>query len=150
MDDAGDQGDRSRLRLAAERLYDDTRLRDALDDDQAERLLSWGYNEIARTLAELPASEPEASDTQVEESTAPVREVIVRVNRLMDGYQQSSAAQRREQMARLVEWLCRVRLRRLQVGDLVRLEALSAAAGSLSRQEFFASLLALVAGEEEE
>lgn len=150
MDDAGDQGARSRLRLAAERLYDDTRLRDALDDDQAERLLSWGYNEIARTLAELPASEPEASDTQVEESTAPVREVIVRVNRLMDGYQQSSAAQRREQMARLVEWLCRVRLRRLQVGDLVRLEALSAAAGSLSRQEFFASLLALVAGEEEE
>jgi hypothetical protein len=150
MDDAGDQGARSRLRLAAERLYDDTRLRDALDDDQAERLLSWGYNEIARTLAELPASEPEASDTQVEESTVTVREVIVRVNRLMDGYQQSSAAQRREQMARLVEWLCRVHLRRLQVGDLVRLEALSAAAGSLSRQEFFASLLALVAGEEEE
>jgi hypothetical protein len=149
MDDAGDQGARSRLRLAAERLYEDTRLRDALDDDQAERLLSWGYNEIARTLAQRTAVEPAALDTQVEESTATVREVIVRVNRLMDGYQQWSATQRREQMAHLVEWLCRVHPRRLQVGDLVRLEALAATAGSLSRQEFFASLLALVAGEEE-
>jgi hypothetical protein len=149
MDDAGDQGARSRLRLAAERLYEDTRLRDALDDDQAERLLSWGYHEIARTLAQMPPGPPGEPGTQVEESTATVREVIVRVNRLMDGYQQWSATQRREQMAHLVEWLCRVHPRRLQVGDLVRLEALAATAGSLSRQEFFASLLALVAGEEE-
>ncbi len=150
MDDSGNQGARSRLRLAAERLYEDTRLRDALDDDQAERLLSWGYREIAHSLAQRPAEEPAALERQAEEAAATVREVIAGVNRLMDGYQQWSPTQRRQQMDRLVEWLCRVHPRRLQVGELVRLEALAAAAGRLSRPEFFAALFALVAGEEEE
>jgi hypothetical protein len=149
----GDASNRKRLsqfRLAAERLYEDTRLRDGLDDSQAEQLLSWGLAEIERSLKQAGETPTEAESTQIEERAETVRELIVRVNRLMDNYRQWTEGQRRDQMAHLVEWLCRVRPQPLQIGEMMRLEALSAAGSILSPQEFFTTLFAVIAGEEEE
>jgi hypothetical protein len=149
-DDASSREQPSQFRLAAERLYEDTRLRDGLDDSQAEQLLSWGLGEIERAVTEGGEGSAEAEATPLEERAETVREVIVRVNRLMDNYRQWTEGQRRDQMAHLVEWLCRVRPRPLQIGEMMRLEALSAAGSALSPQEFFATLFAVIAGEEEE
>lgn len=150
MDDAGEEETRSRLRLAAEQLYEDTRLRDALDDEQAARLLSWGFGEIERAIRDAGAGSSGEAAAQVEERTATVREVLARINRLMEGYPQWSEGQRREQIGALIEWLCRVRPDRLTLADLLRLEALPGTADALAPRRAFSALLAALTGEEEE
>lgn len=150
MDQAGDQGTRSRLQLAAEQLYEDTRLRDALDDEQATRLLAWGYREIERAVKEAGDAATEEAAARVEERAATVREVLARINRLVEEYPQWSEKQRRYQIAQLTEWICRVRPAQLTLGDVIRLEGLPTGADSLAPDHIFDILLATLTGEEEE
>ncbi|MDT8306437.1 MAG: hypothetical protein RRC07_10915 [Anaerolineae bacterium] len=150
MDQSGDEGTRSRLRLAAEQLYEDTRLRDALDDEQAARLLSWGTREIERAIREAGARSKEEAEAQVEERMVGVREVLARINRLVERYAQWSKEQRREEISALIEWLCRVRPERLTTGDVLRLEALPENLDAQAPQRVFSALFAALSGEEEE
>lgn len=150
MNDSGDERMQAQLRRAAEQLYEDSRLRDALDDEQAQQLLGWGMRELqraARRVVALPATE---AAPQLEEQAATLREVIARVNRFVQGYAQWSEGQRREQMAGLVEWLCRRPTGELQVGDIMQLERIAVTSDSLSPQELFSSLLSVVNSREEE
>jgi hypothetical protein len=146
MDQTGDERIQGQLRRAAEQLYEDTRLRDALDDSQARQLLSWGMRELQRA-ATLPVQEEAPS---LEERAAGLREVMGRINQFVEGYGRWSEGQRRQQMAALVEWLCRARASKLEIGDLMQLEALAASGTTLSPQELFTSLIAAVMGQEEE
>jgi hypothetical protein len=150
MNDYGDEQIRAQLRRAAEQLYEDPRLRDALDDEQARQLLGWGMQQLqraARRVVALPAAE---AAPELEEQAASLREVIARVNDYVQGYGQWSEAQRREQIAGLVEWLCRGRAADLQIGDVVRLETIAAAGDTLTPQELFSSLLTVITNREEE
>jgi hypothetical protein len=141
MDEAGDDRFQAQLRQAIEQLYEDTRLRDALDDSQAQQLLAWGMRELGRAAESGP---------ELEERAATLREVLARVNQFVGGYAQWGEEQRREQMARLVGWLCHARDGELQIRDILQLEALSAAGETLSPQELFTALLAVVTRQEEE
>lgn len=150
MSEAGDEPIQAQLQRAAEQLYEDTRLRDALDDEQAQQLLGWGLRELQRAASRVVALPATEAAPQLEEQAASVREVIARVNQFVQSYTQWSEGQRREQVARLVEWLCRGRVSDLQIGDIMALEKIAAAGDTLSPQELFASLLAAVTGREEE
>lgn len=150
MNESGDERMQAQLRRAAEQLYEDSRLRDALDDEQAQQLLGWGMRELqraARRVVALPAAE---AAPRLEEQAATLREVIARVNQFVQGYTEWSEGQRREQIARLVEWLCRGRAGELQIGDIVQLEKIAVTSDALSPQELFSSLLSVVTGREEE
>ncbi len=150
MNDSGDEQLRARLRQAAEQLYEDPRLRDALDDEQARQLLGWGMRELqraARRVVGLPDAE---AAPKLEEQAVTLREVIARINDYVQGHAQWSEGERREQIAGLATWLCRERPGALQIGDIVRLETIAAAGESLSPQELFSSLLTVVTSREEE
>lgn len=150
MNEAGDERIGAQLQRAAEQLYEDTRLRDALDDEQAQQLLGWGVRELQRAATRVVALPEVDAAPQLEEQAASLREVIARVNQFVQGYGEWSAGQRREQIARLVDGLCRVRSAGLQLADILQLETLAAAGDALSPQEFFAALLAIVSGRDEE
>lgn len=149
MEEAGDKGTQSRLRLAAEQLYEDTRLRDALDDEQASRLLAWGYQAIARATWGPEAGLEKASAAHIEERGKTVREVIGLINRLMDSYAQRNEAERQRQIAALRDWLCRVRTEGLTIGDMLRLETLPSAVDEVAPDHIFSLLLAALVGDEE-
>lgn len=71
-----------RYRRAAERIWENSSLRDDLDDDQAKRLLDWGtvyLKNAANETAELP---DEDAENLLETKTEQVSGVIRQVNRL--------------------------------------------------------------------
>lgn len=148
MEQAGDERMQSRLRLAATQLYEDTRLRDALDDDQARRLLAWGYRAIAHAT-NAPKSTPEKDiASHIEERVETVREVIGGINRLIESYVQRNEVERQRQLGVLLDWLCRLRTEGLTIDIVMRLETLPTAMDEIAPDHVFDLLLAALAGEE--
>jgi hypothetical protein len=74
---------RKRQRRAAERLLDNSSLRDALTDDQGKQLLDWGLAQTdaaAERTAKLPDAE---ADPALEDHVTAVSDVMRQVNRLV-------------------------------------------------------------------
>ncbi|MDX1664545.1 MAG: hypothetical protein R3272_12185 [Candidatus Promineifilaceae bacterium] len=111
---------------ATEDLYSDSRLRDALDDEQAEVLLAWGLQQIESAIE---AAEPEQlmarDDGNIEETTKAVKSVIRMINRMTTELPQASLAQSREYLMLFVDALCDVDARTVQVSDMLALEDLA-------------------------
>lgn len=75
---------RRRLRMAGERLAEDSSLRDALDDDQASQLLDWGVGEIKVEVARTIDLDDEEAATHLDRYVEQVRNVMHEVNEIMD------------------------------------------------------------------
>jgi hypothetical protein len=139
-----------RHQLAAERLLDNSSLRDALDDDQAQRLLDWGLAQVRFAVyetAELPDAEAE---TALDEVTTAVSRVMKEVNRLVDGastMDDEEAHQRRQQLVEHLAPLqpgCATGALAAEVADIL------ARRQELTRPELFERLMALLAVQDEE
>jgi hypothetical protein len=139
-----------RHQLAAERLLDNSSLRDALDDDQAQRLLEWGLAHVrlaAYETAELPDEEAE---TVMDEVTTAVSRVMKEVNRLVDGattMDDEEAGQRRQN---LVENLIHLQPGCATVALTAEGQDILARRQELTRPELFERLMALLAAQDEE
>jgi hypothetical protein len=139
-----------RHQLAAERLLDNSSLRDALDDDQAQRLLDWGLSHLSRHAAETAHLPDDEAEAILDEVTTAVSRVMKEVNRLADDATEMDESEARQRRQRLVE-----NLHRLQPGCaadhlLVESEELMLRRQDVSSRELFENLMALLAGQDEE
>lgn len=93
----------SRYKRAAERLWENSSLRDDLNDDQAKRLLNWGSDylkRVANKTAELPDDE---AGNLLEVQTDRVGGVLRQVNRLAEAVRSEDDQQVTEQIKVLRE-----------------------------------------------
>jgi hypothetical protein len=127
-----------------ERLYEDSRLRDSLSDDQAEKLLAWGYSQLQQELERVQALPGEEALPALESQTDAVRTVLRLVNRFVAQLPEASRAQSREYVAQLVDALCEVDARTVQINDMLALEKLVDRRELLESAEIFRQLLDIV------
>ena len=134
----------ARLRRASERLYEDSRLRDSVTDEQAEQLLAWGIahveEEVTRT-AQLPEGD---ATPVIEAQTDAVRSVLHLVNQIVSQLPEATQAGSREYMGQLVDALCEVDSRTVHINDMLALEKLVARREELAGSEIFEKLLAII------
>lgn len=130
-------------RLAVEQLASDSALRDALDDDQAQRLVNWGLARI-RSSAEAAATLPQRqSDEVVSEIVQAVRTVMMRVNDLVDK-QVRGSGDVYVAVLQFVEALHDLTLQPLPAQHMETLQALAQPRGDLSSRDVFSKLMALI------
>ncbi|MDX1689114.1 MAG: hypothetical protein R3248_14115 [Candidatus Promineifilaceae bacterium] len=147
---------RSRLGKAAERLYEDSRLRDALTDEEAQQLLSWAYHRLeqAATRAEEMSRKDlsgEAATPNFESQSDAVVSVVRRVNAIMDEYARTDSIESERLLASLVEDVDRAGERPAQAEDMLAAAMLVESPEELNRDGLFQRLMDLVtAGEGEE
>ncbi|MFW5942554.1 MAG: hypothetical protein ACOCXI_12190 [Chloroflexota bacterium] len=137
-------------RRAVEQLLDDESLRDALTDDQAQRLLDWALSRLrrdARQAADLPA---ETAQATMETRMAQVRQVMKHANRLVEALPGAAQGKMREHMLHFVEALCEVDSRAVQVNDVMALEELANERERLDSGTIFERLMDIVRQEDEE
>jgi hypothetical protein len=102
---------RKRQRQAAERLLDNSSLRDALTDDQGKQLLDWGLAQTeaaAARTAKLPDAE---ADPALEDQVTAVSDVMRQVNRLVAVWPSADEESVREHLKKLRTGLHAVRQR---------------------------------------
>jgi len=137
---------RARLRKAAERLYEDSRLRDALTDEEAQRLLSWAYGRLERTVERTQEMPEEEAAPIVEGQSEAVESVVRRVNAIMDQFSQTAEGESPASLAHFVATMRRVEERAEQAED-----APVAGGEEVNRDIVFQRLMNLItAGEEAE
>lgn len=71
-----------RYRRAAERIYENSSLRDELNDEQAKRLLDWGNSYLKKVADETAELADEDAETVLDEKTEQVSNVMRQVNQL--------------------------------------------------------------------
>jgi hypothetical protein len=138
---------RKRQRRAAERLLDNSTLRDALSDDQGKQLLDWGLAQTdaaAERTAKLPDAE---ADPVLDDQVTAVSDVMRQVNRLVAAGPSADEETTREHLKKLLTGLRAVRQTALTTGQNELVEKL---ARQDSRQQdtaaLFADLMSLVQG----
>ena len=140
---------RARLRQAGESLYGDSRLRDALTDDQARKVLQWAESEVKREVErtiDLPVTE---AAQNVEERTEKVKEVVRQINRLASELPETTPARSREYLMQFVEALCEVDARQIDMNDILALQEMAVERKELDNSAIFQRLMAIVNSEEE-
>ncbi|HSM55164.1 MAG TPA: hypothetical protein VK879_03335 [Candidatus Sulfomarinibacteraceae bacterium] len=149
MNETTNQADDA-YRQAVEQLLGDESLRDALTDDQAQRLLDWALSRLereAQQAAELPA---ETARATLEARLDQVRQVMKHANRLVEELPDAAQGRMRESMLHFVEALCEVDSRAVQVNDVMALEELASEREALDSGTIFERLMAIVRQEDEE
>lgn len=146
---------RARLRKAAERLYEDSRLRDALTDEEAQQLLSWAYHRLEQAAAraeEMPGKElsDEAATPSFESQSDAVVSVVRRVNAIMEEYARTDKIESERLLASLVEDVDQVDERPPQAEDMLAAAMLVESPEELDRDGLFQRLMDLVSAEEGE
>jgi hypothetical protein len=139
-----------RHQLAAERLLDNSSLRDALDDDQAERLLDWGLAHVSRTAAATAHLPDEEAEATLDEVTTTVSRVMKEVNRLADDAAEMDESEARQRRQRLVDNLHRLQPGCAAAGLLAEGEEIMQRRQAVPSRELFENLMALLAGQDEE
>lgn len=140
----------AQLRQASERLYADSRLRDALTDEQAEQLLAWGFEQVEHGIEHtqtLPAAEATAV---FERRLEAVRNALRLVNQIVAQLPEASEAQSRKYVTHLVDALCAVDARIVQVNDMLALEELVVRREALESAELFQRLSEIMGTQPEE
>lgn len=100
---------RKRQRQAAERLLDNSSLRDALTDEQGQQLLDWGLAQ-AKAAAGRTAKLPEAeADPALDDQVTAVSDVMRQVNRLVELWPSASEADIQSNVKKLLAGLRAVR-----------------------------------------
>ncbi|HZD10333.1 MAG TPA: hypothetical protein VE553_03245 [Candidatus Binatia bacterium] len=136
-------------RRASDRLVSDSSLRDALDDDQAQRLLDWGLAQVrnsAEKARKLPAAQARAA---MESAVQSVRNVMQQTNRLVEQVTQGNDDMY-VAVLKLVEALYELDDSTILLRDLMSLEDLARNRSDFDRQAIFSHLMSLIGGEEEE
>jgi len=93
----------ARLRKAAERLYEDIRLRDALTDEEAQRVLSWAYGRLERAVEHTKEMPEEEAMPIIEERSERVERVVRRVNAIMNQFSQTAEGERSTSLTHFVQ-----------------------------------------------
>ena len=144
---------RAHLRKAAEQLYGDSRLRDALTDEEAQQLLSWAYRQLQRTVEETQEMGEEEAMPIVEGKSAAVKDVVRRVNTIMAQFSQEAEADASQ--ASFADILHHFEERALRADDAPEGEMAPAPElphtepAELDRDELFQHLMNLVTVEDE-
>lgn len=94
---------RARLRKAAEQIYEDSRLRDALTDEEAQRLLSWAYQRLEQAVEETEELPEEEAMPIVEGQSEAVQNVVRRVNAIMEQFSQTAEGEGSTSLTQLME-----------------------------------------------
>ena len=145
-----DREKEARLRQASERLYADSRLRDALTDKQAEQLLAWGFEQVEHGV-EHTQTRPAAEGTAVfEGKLEAVHKALRLVNQIVAQLPEASEGRSREYVTQLVDALCEVDARIVQVNDMLVLEELVVQREALSSVDIFQRLLEIMRKQPEE
>ena len=135
-----------RYKRAAERLVENSSLRDELNDDQAQRLLDWGsgyLKKLANETAELPDDDAEnILETQTERVTGVMRQV----NRLTKAVTTGDQEALSEHLKRLKGDLAG--LQNTAVDSPTEMED-RLAAPDMDAEQVFNELMTLIDGEEE-
>ena len=146
---------RARLRKAAEQLYGDSRLRDALTDEEAQQLLSWAYRQLEQAVNRNDAMTEEESAPIVEEKSDAVKDVVRRINAIMDQFAQAAEADSDISQGAFAETLHQFEERAEQADDapvdeMASVPEMPPTEGpELERDELFRHLMNLVAAEDE-
>lgn len=146
---------RARLQRAAERLYEDSRLRNALTDEEAQRLLSWAYGRLEKAVEGTQGMPEEEAMPVVEERSETVRSVVRRVNAIMGQFSQAAEEERSVSLARFAEALRQVEKRAEQREDVPAAEAPTATDAAemgpeeMDRETLFRRLMHLLTTVEE-
>jgi uncharacterized membrane protein YccC len=158
-------------RTLGERLSGDSSLRDALTDEQAQRLLDWALAQVRDAVeraeaapepeAEMAEGEevaveevvetPEADDAPLVESRfEAVRQVMRQANKMVEELPQASSARTREYMLQFLDALCEVDARAVQVNDMMDMEQMALNREELGQEAIFERLMAIIRQENEE
>lgn len=140
---------RSQLRRAEERLYEDSRLRDALTDEQARTILQWAESQVEREVErtiDLPVTE---ATQGIEERTEKIKKVVRHVNRLATTLPDATPAQSREYLMQFVDAVCEVDARKVNINDILALQEMVVERKELDNSDIFRRLMAIVGSEEE-
>jgi squalene cyclase len=139
--------DRRRQQFS-EPLLDNSSLRDALDDDQAQQLLDWGLAAIAGEVERTLNLSDERALPRLEDSAGLVRQIMRQVNDLVDNLPQLSETDSWTELLLLSE-----RLRRLQstpeekLGTARETIALGRTREQLDRDAVFTHLMNMLQGD---
>jgi hypothetical protein len=138
---------RKRQRQAAERLLDNSSLRDALTDDQGKQLLDWGLAQTdaaAARTAKLPDAE---ADPALEDHVTAVSDVMRQVNRLVAVWPSADEETARDHLKKLLTGLRAVRQTALTKSQNQLLEELAQQDSRLQDSAaLFADLMRLIQG----
>ncbi len=80
------------MRQAGERLTEDSRLRDALTDEQAQQLFDWGLAQIQVTVESTLDLADEPAGRQLDAQVTKVRRVMRQVNQMVENWESSDPA----------------------------------------------------------
>lgn len=92
---------RLRHQYAAERLLENSSLRDGLNDAQAQRLLDWGLAHVERTAVRSENLTDDDAEPLLDGVVTAVSRVIKQVNRLVDGAASMDDEEVAERLAQL-------------------------------------------------
>ncbi len=140
--------DRRRQQFS-EPLLENSSLRDALDDEQAQQMLDWGLAVIAGEVERTLKLSDEQALPRLEGSASIVRKIMGQVNDLVDTLPEMSDTDSWHELLLLTE-----RLRRLQATPAEKLESAREAIGlgrarhQLDRDTVFAHLLDILRRDE--
>lgn len=148
-EEEGARAKRSRLRKAAEQLYEDSRLRDSLTDEEAQKLLSWAYNQLEQTVENTEAMPEEKAMPIVEGRSEAVKKVVRRVNAIMEEFSREGEGERRRSLASLAEVLDRAREHKAPGGASLEMDLAAEQNIEMDRERLFQHLMEAITAEEE-
>lgn len=145
----GARAKRSRLRKAAEQLYEDSRLRDSLTDDEAQELLSWAYKQLEQVVDSTEAMPEEEATPIVEGQRETVKQVVQRVNAIMEAFSREGEGKSRRSLASLAEVLEEAGKPPTPDEAALEMELMAEREGELDREGLFRRLMDALPAEEE-
>lgn len=148
-EEEGARTKRSRLRKAAEQLYEDSRLRDSLTDDEAQKLLSWAYKQLEQTVDSIEAMPEEEAMPIVEGQRETVKKVVQRVNAIMGAFSREGEGKSHRSLASLVEVLDQEGKPPTLDEASLEMELMAERESELDRDGLFRRLMDAITAEEE-
>ncbi len=138
---------RGLVRPFAERLMTDTRLREALADDQAQPLLAWAVAQVEAQAALVAEHPDEAAQQELDAYTFQLGQMLRAFNQLMAGKESAEQAAPEVYTEHFDQWLAAMQGLGL-AGDTLpeRLAVVKAAYSGLDNRQLFAQLVALLPG----
>lgn len=131
---------RKRERRAAERLLGNSALRDELNDEQANQLLEWGFDQIGNAVGRTKYLPDEDAAAAVEPTVTAVSQVMLAVNRLMANFAVTDGVAEAENA--LTQFV--TNLRKVQTPPADVYDRLALLITMDNTEEIFASLMALL------
>jgi hypothetical protein len=135
---------RRRHQMAAERLMENSSLRDGLTDEQAQQLLDWGLALIRQTAVRTANLPDDDAEPVLEEVTTAVSQVMKQINRLVDGAGTMDENEFEERWQQLTAALPQLKVAPPAAEQIAPCRTLISGSDSQSRESLFAYLMALL------